>query len=47
MLILIGVLLVLPMLGTQIGVDLNVVSTGIAVVTNEVIGIILWITGHT
>jgi Zn-dependent protease len=47
MLILIGVLLVLPMLGAQFGVDLNVVSTVIAVVTNEVIGIILWITGHT
>jgi Zn-dependent protease len=46
MLILVGVLPVLPMLGAQFGVDLNVVSTMIAVVTNEVIGIILWITGH-
>ncbi len=47
MIILIGVLLILPMVGTHFGLDLNVVSRGIAVVTNEVIGIVLWITGHS
>jgi Zn-dependent protease len=47
MIILIGVLLILPMVGTQFGLDLSVVSTVIAVVTNEIIGIILWITGHS
>jgi Zn-dependent protease len=46
MMILIGVLLILPMVGAQFGVDLSIVSTVIAVVTNEVIGTILWITGH-
>jgi uncharacterized membrane protein len=46
-LILIGVLFILPMIGAQIGLDLNVVSQSIAAVTGAVIGIILWITGHT
>jgi hypothetical protein len=47
MLILIGVLLILPMVGTQFGLDLRVVSRVIAAVTNEVIEAILWVTGHT
>ena len=47
MLILIGVLLILPLVGAQFGLDLSVVSRVVAVVTNEIIGIILWITGHT
>jgi Zn-dependent protease len=47
MMILIGVLFILPMIGAQIGLDLNVVSQSIAAVTGAVIGIILWITGHT
>ena len=47
MVILIGVLFILPMIGAQMGLDLNVVSQSIAAVTNAVIAIILWITGHT
>jgi Zn-dependent protease len=47
MMILIGVLFILPMIGAQMGLDLNVVSQSIATVTNAVIAIILWITGHT
>jgi Zn-dependent protease len=47
MLILIGVLLILPVVGSQFGLDLSVVSRGVGLVTNEIIGIILWVTGHT
>jgi Zn-dependent protease len=47
MMILIGVLLILPMVGAQFGLDLSVVSQVVAVVTNQVIAIILWVTGHT
>jgi Zn-dependent protease len=47
MMILIGVLFILPMIGAQMGLDLNVVSQSIATVTNAVIAIILRITGHT
>jgi Zn-dependent protease len=46
MLILIGVLIVLPVVGAQFGLDLSVVSRGVGLVTNEIIGIILWVTGH-
>jgi Zn-dependent protease len=47
MVILIGVLFILPIIGAQMGLDLNVVSQSIATVTNAVISIILRITGHT
>src|ERR1700674_5216743 len=47
MMILIGVLLILPMVGAQFGLDLSVVSQVVAVVTNQVIAIILLVTGHT
>ena len=47
MTILIGILLILPMVGAQFGLDLSVVSRVVGAVTNEIIGIILWITGHT
>ena len=47
MIILIGILLILPMIGAQIGLDLSVVSRVIAAATNEVMAIILWATGHT
>jgi Zn-dependent protease len=46
MMILIGVLFILPIIGAQMGLDLNVVSQSIATVTNAVIAIILRITGH-
>jgi hypothetical protein len=37
----------LPMIGAQMGLDLNVVSQSIATVTGAAIAAILWITGHT
>jgi Zn-dependent protease len=47
MIILIGLLFILPMIGAQIGLDLNVVSQSIAAVTDAVISVILRITGHS
>jgi Zn-dependent protease len=47
MIILIGLLFILPMIGAQIGLDLNVVSQWIATVTDAVISVILRITGHS
>ena len=47
MMILIGVLLILPMIGAQMGLDFSVVSHVVAAVTNEVIAVILRVTGHT
>jgi Zn-dependent protease len=44
--ILIGILFILPIIGAQIGLDLNVVSQSISVVTGAVIRLILWVTGH-
>jgi Zn-dependent protease len=46
MIILIGLLFVLPMIGAQMGLDLNVVSQSISAVTGAIIRVILWITGH-
>jgi Zn-dependent protease len=46
MVILIGILFILPMIGAQIGLDLNVVSQSIGTVTGAVIRLILWMTGH-
>jgi Zn-dependent protease len=45
LLILIGLLFFLPMLGTQIGVNLNLISQIIARCTNVIIGLILRMTG--
>ena len=47
MLVLIGLLLVLPMLGAQLGADLNIVSRVIATSTDFIIGAILRLTGNT
>jgi Zn-dependent protease len=46
MLILIGLLIVLPMLGAQLGVDLNIVSRVLAVSTGAVIKVVLLVTGN-
>jgi Zn-dependent protease len=46
MLILIGLLIVVPMVGTQFGISLDVVSTGLRAATSVVIGLILLLTGH-
>ena len=47
MLILIGLLFILPMLGAQLGADLNIVSQVIASSTDFVIRTILRLTGNT
>jgi Zn-dependent protease len=47
MLILIGLLFILPMLGAQLGVDLDIVSRVIASSTDAIIGAILKLTGNT
>jgi Zn-dependent protease len=47
MLILIGLLFLLPTLGSQLGVDLSIVSRGIASSTDAIIGGILGLTGNT
>ena len=47
MLILIGLLFILPMLGAQLGADLNIVSHVIANATDSIIGAILRLTGNT
>ena len=46
MVILIGLLIVLPLLGAQLGVDLAFVSQAISIATNAVIGVILQITAN-
>jgi Zn-dependent protease len=46
MMILIGVLFILPMIGAQLGLDFSIVSYVIAVVTNEVVAVILRLTGY-
>jgi hypothetical protein len=44
--ILLGVLIVLPLLGAQLGIDLNIVSRVIRVVTGTVLEAILRLTGN-
>jgi Zn-dependent protease len=46
MAILLGLLIVLPMLGAQLGVDLSIVSRIIAVSTGAVLEVILRLTGN-
>jgi Zn-dependent protease len=47
MVILIGVLFVLPVIGAQMGFDFSVVSHVVATVANDVIAVILLVTGNT
>jgi Zn-dependent protease len=47
MLILIAALFLVPLLGAQLGVDLSIVSRVVNVVTDEIIGAILRLTGNT
>jgi Zn-dependent protease len=47
MLILIAILFLVPLLGAQLGVDLSIMSRVVNVVTDEIIGAILWLTGNT
>ena len=46
LLILIGVFIVLPLLGAQLGVDLSVISRILAVSTRAIIEVILQVTGN-
>jgi Zn-dependent protease len=46
MLIIIGLLFILPMVGAQTGMDLNVVWWFISAMTDAVAGAILFLTGH-
>jgi Zn-dependent protease len=44
--ILIGLLIILPMFGAQLGVDLNFISRTLAVATRSIIDVILYVTGN-
>ena len=44
--ILIGLCIVLPLLGGQLGIDLSFVSHGLAAATNAVVGVIVHMTGN-
>jgi Zn-dependent protease len=46
LMILIGVLFVLPLLGAQLGIDLNIVWQLVQRSTNVIIDLILWLTGN-
>jgi hypothetical protein len=45
MMILIGLLLILPLLGDHLGLDLGLVSRGLSAATNAVLDAILRLTG--
>jgi hypothetical protein len=45
--ILIGLLIILPMLGAQLGVNLNFISGALAIATRTIIKGILYITGNS
>jgi Zn-dependent protease len=47
MVILIGVFLVLPVIGAQLGYDLSFISQVVAAVTEQIIAAILFVTGNT
>jgi Zn-dependent protease len=44
--ILIGLLIVLPLLGAQLGIDLNVVSRAIAIAAGAILDVVLRVTGN-
>ena len=45
--ILIGVLIIVPMLGAQLGVNLNFISRALAIATRSIINTILYVTGNS
>ena len=45
--ILIGLLIILPMLGAQLGVNLNYISGALAIATRTIINLILYVTGNS
>ncbi len=46
LLILIGLLFVLPLLGAQLGINLDPISRLLLTSTNAIVGVILWLTGN-
>ena len=46
MLILVSVLFLVPLLGAQLGIDLSIVSRVVNIVTDSIIGAIVWLTGN-
>jgi Zn-dependent protease len=46
LLILIGLLFVLPVLGSQLGINLDPISRLLLTSTNAIVGVILWLTGN-
>jgi Zn-dependent protease len=47
LLILLGLLFVLPLLGAQLGINIDPISRLLLTSTNAVVGVILWLTGNT
>jgi hypothetical protein len=47
MLILIGALILLPLLGAQLGLNLDVISAILRTLTGYVLGAVLFLTGNT
>jgi Zn-dependent protease len=47
LLILIGILIILPILSAQLGVDLNFISRTLAIATRTIINMILYVTGNS
>jgi Zn-dependent protease len=47
LMILIGLLIILPMLGAQLGVNLNYISGALAIATRTIINLILYVTGNS
>ena len=45
--ILIGLLIILPMFGAQLGVDLNFISRTLAIATRSITDVILYVTGNS
>ena len=45
--ILLALLIILPMLGAQLGVNLNFISDTLAIVTRTIINAIIYITGNS
>jgi Zn-dependent protease len=45
--VLIGLLIILPMLSAQLGVNLNFISGALAIATRAIINVILYVTGNS
>ena len=46
LLILIGLLIVLPVLGAQLGLDLGILTRALAIATSAIIRVIVYVTGN-